>query len=308
MTAPLTDNQLPGIYQAADKISQEAQKNHLRWTRGRLQLAVIAASSGVFAVTGDDGTLQESAASSIALLSFVTALLLEIHMLRDKPEDRWYHGRALAESVKTLAWRYMTAAAPFPSSLHQNAARDVLYTRIQDLVTESIRYLPGLSVGTTQLTPRMEQVRQQGAEDRKEIYLTLRVKDQENWYTSKAKFNDRRSRRWRSLLILSEILGAVASIAILLDLTEIDIGGAIAAAIAAAGAWLEVKQYENLSSAYALTATELSFVRLTGENVSATDEDSWSKYVVSAEQAISREHTMWLARRVGMLAIRRTFE
>ncbi|GHH55274.1 uncharacterized membrane protein YoaK (UPF0700 family) [Streptomyces umbrinus] len=308
MTTQLVDAHFPDVYQSADRISQEAQKNYLRWTRGRLQLAVLAATSGIFAVSSRDGTWQEKAASSTALASFVAALLLEIHMLRDKPEDRWYHGRALAESVKTLTWRYMTAAAPFPSSLHPNEARGILYTRVQDLVAASTQYLPGLTVGTTQLTTQMEQIRQQEAEDRKDLYLSLRVRDQEEWYNRKAKFNDRNSRKWRFSLILFEISGAVASIAILLDLTGIDIGGAIAAAVAAAGAWLEVKQYDNLSSAYALTATELSFVRLAGENVSATDEDSWSKYVVSAEQAISREHTMWLARRVGMLAIRRTFE
>lgn len=308
MTTQLVDDDFPGVYQSADKISKSAQKSYLRWTRGRLQLAVLAATAGIFAVSSKGGTWPEKAATSVALASFVVALLLEIHLLRNKPEDRWYHGRALAESAKTLAWRYMTAAAPFPSHLHMNEARDILYARIQDLVTESFHFLPGFSIGATQLTPRMEETRAQGTEDRKQLYLALRVKDQEVWYTTKANLNERNGRKWRSLLISFEALGAAASVAILLDITAIDLGAAIAAAIAAAGAWLELKQYDNLASAYLLTATELAFVRTAGENTSASDEAAWSKYVVSAEQAISREHTMWLARRVGMRAIRRSFE
>ncbi|WUI21189.1 DUF4231 domain-containing protein [Streptomyces sp. NBC_00425] len=308
VTTPLVDDDFPGVYQSADRISKSAQKSHLRWTRGRLQLAVLAAAAGIFSVSSKDGTWPEKAATGVALASFTVALLLEIHLLRNKPEDRWYHGRALAESAKTLAWRYMTGAAPFPSDLRMNEARDILYARIQDLVTESLQFLPGISIGTTQLTPRMEQIREQGTEVRKQLYLELRVKDQEVWYTTKANLNERNGRKWRSLLISFEALGAAASISILLDMTVVDIGAAIAAAIAAAGAWLELKQYDNLASAYSLTAIELAFVRAAGENTSASDEAAWSKYVLSAEQAISREHTMWLARRVGMRAIRRNFE
>lgn len=303
---PLEEKDLPGVFESADEISKESQNGYLRWTRGRLQLALLAALFGTVAAGAAEGGGLERTAAALALVAFVAALLTEIHLLRDKPEDRWYHGRALAESVKTLAWRYMGGAAPFPAQMPGDEARDVLVTRIHDLVTESTPNLPGLTPGQGQVTDRMREIRNLGFEARKSAYLALRVADQEGWYNGKAKACERSSRKWRSLLIGFEVLGVAASIISLLDIADLDVSSVLAAAIAAAGAWLEVKQYDNLASAYSLTATELGFVRMTGENV--TTESEWSTYVVSAEQAISREHTMWLARRLGMRAIPRSLD
>jgi hypothetical protein len=303
---PLEERDLPGVFESADEISKESQNGYLRWTRGRLQLALLAAAFGAVAAGAAEGGGLERTAAALALVAFVAALLTEIHLLRDKPEDRWYHGRALAESVKTLAWRYMGGAAPFPAQMPGDEARDVLLTRIRDLVTESTPNLPGLNPGQGQVTDRMREIRNLGFGERKSAYLALRVADQEGWYSGKAKASERSSRKWRSLLIGFEVLGVAASIISLLDIADLDVSSVLAAAIAAAGAWLEVKQYDNLASAYSLTATELGFVRMTGENV--TTEAEWSTYVVSAEQAISREHTMWLARRLGMRAVPRSLD
>lgn len=302
--SPLEESDLPGVFESADAISKEGQRDYLKWTRGRLQLALAAALFGGIAATVDSHGRVEKTAAALALTAFIAALLTEIHLLRDKPEERWYNGRALAESVKTLAWRYMAGAAPFPPSLPDDEARDVLLTRIHDLTTEA--NLPGLTFGQAQVTDRMREVRALDFADRKSAYLALRVADQEGWYNAKARLNKQNSGKWRSILILFEVLGVATSTVSLLDLADVDASSVVAAAIAAAGAWLEVKQYDNLSSAYSLTATELGFVRMTGENV--TTEPDWSRYVVSAEQAISREHTMWLARRLGMRAVRMNSE
>ncbi|WP_329340525.1 DUF4231 domain-containing protein [Streptomyces sp. NBC_00663] len=302
--SPLEESDLPGVFESADAISKEGQRDYLKWTRGRLQLALAAALFGGIAATVDSHGTVEKTAAALALTAFIAALLTEVHLLRDKPEERWYNGRALAESVKTLAWRFMAGAAPFPPSLTGDEARDVLLTRIHDLTTEA--NLPGLTFGQAQVTDRMREVRALDFADRKSVYLALRVADQEGWYNAKARLNKQNSGKWRSLLILFEVLGVAASTVSLLDLADVDASSVVAAAIAAAGAWLEVKQYDNLSSAYSLTATELGFVRMTGENV--TTETDWSRYVVSAEQAISREHTMWLARRLGMRAVRMNSE
>ncbi|MEU6377798.1 DUF4231 domain-containing protein [Streptomyces sp. NPDC046909] len=290
------------MFESADAISKESQREYLKWTRGRLQLALAAALFGAVAASSEGRT--EKAAAALALVAFIAALVTEIHLLRDKPEDRWYHGRALAESAKTLAWRYMAGAEPFPPDRPNDDARRVLLTRIRDLVDSNP--LSGLSYGTVQVTDRMTEVRDLDYEGRKATYLALRVADQEAWYTSKAKQSQRNSQKWRSVLISFEVLGVAASVVSLMDLTDIEVGSVVAAAIAAAGAWLEVKQYDNLASAYSLTATELGFVRQTGESI--TTEADWTRFVLSAEQAISREHTMWLARRLGMRAVRRAVE
>jgi hypothetical protein len=304
---PLEENDLPGVFESADAISKKSQSAYLRWTRGRLQLALLAALSGAVAAGSAEGGWVERTAAAFALIAFIAALLTEVHLLRDKPEDRWYHGRALAESVKTLAWRYMANAAPFPADMPADEARMVLLTRIQDLVEASAPNLPGLSLGERQVTDRMHEIRSQDFDGRKSIYLALRVAEQEGWYNTKAKHCERSSQQWRTLLIGFEVLGVAASVISLLNLADVDASSVVAAAaVAGAGSWLEVKQYDNIASAYSLTARELGFVRMTGESVTA--ESEWSTYIVSAEQAISREHTMWLARRLGGRAARRSYE
>lgn len=37
----------------------------------------------------------------------------EVGLRTDEPEERWYDGRALAESAKSLAWRFSVGAMPF---------------------------------------------------------------------------------------------------------------------------------------------------------------------------------------------------
>jgi hypothetical protein len=59
--------------------------------------------------------------------------------------------------------------------------------------------------------------------------------------------------------------------------------------------WREVKQYGQLGHAYSLAAQELGLVEVRAAHV-VTDDDL-AAFVADAEQAISREHTMWAARR-----------
>ena len=50
----------------------------------------------------------------IILFGFISAFGCELALLILQPERTWYEGRAVAESVKTLAWRYSVCADPFP--------------------------------------------------------------------------------------------------------------------------------------------------------------------------------------------------
>ena len=68
----------------------------------------------------------------------------------------------------------------------------------------------------------------------------------------------------------------------------------LAAGIGAGAAWLALKQHTVLRSAYALTAAELEKQIAT---LTAAEDANWSESVADAEEAISREHTMWLASR-----------
>ena len=68
----------------------------------------------------------------------------------------------------------------------------------------------------------------------------------------------------------------------------------IAAALMASGAaWLATKQHSNLAASYAIAADELR--EIAAQAVGEGSESAWAAYVADAEEAISREHTMWLA-------------
>jgi hypothetical protein len=168
--------------------------------------------------------------------------------------------------------------------------------RLEDLLAESPIAAELPPVAGENVSERMRALRQSTLGERKLAYIDGRVDDQKTWYINKAGDNRKRAAIWRSLLIIFELAGALWALLVLINVTTLVLDGVLASMIAGAGAWLEVKQFDNLAEAYGLTATELTFVRSDADSV--TDEAGWSSYVNSAEQAISREHTMWLARRV----------
>ena len=61
-------------------------------------------------------------AAWIILFGFISAFGCELALLILQPERTWYEGRAVAESVKTLAWRYSVCADPFPKEMSRAEA------------------------------------------------------------------------------------------------------------------------------------------------------------------------------------------
>lgn len=288
----LQPGDMPAIQRAAEASSGRGQRTYLRWTRARLFLVVIAAAAGIVRITVhiNDGRIDIAAA--VAVICFVLALVVEIYLLTNKPEQVWYRGRAVAESLKTLSWRYAMRAEPFAGD-EEIVSR--FMARIREVVSESsVADELGIAQGQ-QITERMRLLRSSDFAARKQAYLAGRIDDQIGWYKNKAERNGRLANVWRGVLLLLEFGGIVGALLLLMEVTSVSVDGILASMIAASGAWLEVKQFESLSTAYALTATELQLASEDG--VAVTSEQDWSGYVRSAEEAISREHTMWLARR-----------
>lgn len=297
----LLSDDMPAVQRAADLASLRGQKSYLRWTRWRLYFVIAAAASGAFTGSTDGGAREALIIASLVL--FLLALATEIILLSSRPEETWYHGRAVAESAKTLAWKFAVCADPFPRTMSKEDAERMLNQQLSDIVAESPVLADYSSSGTEQVSVKMKDLRDADLQTRKSAYTIGRVDDQRVWYSKNADKNEKRSLLWRCALLGLEILGAVSALLMLVDTTSVDFGSVLAVGVAAGGAWIEVKQFDTLASAYALTATELALVRSAAQQVD--DEGSWSAYVNSAEQAISREHTMWLARRVRARMVRR---
>jgi hypothetical protein len=287
----LADADLPALFRAADQASLDGQKSAVTRTAAYLALLVVAALGGAVTWTIADGDL--SIGGLMSVIAFTASLFVGFTIVHLRPEERWYRGRAAAESVKTLAWRYAVGGDPFLSGAPD---ADVLFTRrLSDLI-DALRDLGLPAVeGSEQITARMRSIRSSSLAERRIAYRQGRIEEQCAWYTRKARRNDRRGRAWATASGLLILAGLAAGLARTFTLLEVDLMGLAAATAAAAAAWAQMRQHRTLASSYGLAAQELGLTAALIGGV--TEEREWSRAVSDAEDAISREHTTWLARR-----------
>lgn len=281
---------LPGLFQAADGASGQGQRSHFRSTALRLGLAVLAATSG--AVTLEVQSRGIDAAAIVTTLAFVGVLVVDVFELQTRPGVGWYQGRALAESVKTLAWRYAIGGAPFPVDLPADEADNRFLHRLELLLRDLPSVVPAPSRGPA-ITTAMRELRGRSLAERRQAYLAGRISDQRDWYAGRADQHGRRANRIQTAGLLLEVLGVAAALCEVLRIVTFDLAGIIAAMIAALAAWMAGKQYRANATAYTLASHELSIIHTRLER--AVPETEWSELVADAEAAISREHTTWRA-------------
>ncbi|MDH2429001.1 DUF4231 domain-containing protein [Sphaerisporangium sp. TRM90804] len=294
---PLPDDALPGLFQAADQASLHGQKRYITSTALRLALIVLAAVTAALSLRV--GAAKVDVMALVTAVAFVGTALVEVYLLADRPSQTWYDGRALAESAKTLAWRYAVGGAPYTrtgDAEEEQAAGQRFRRELESLLIDAPE--TGIEATTAPaISPRLRELRAAAFEERKQAYLTGRILDQQRWYSSKATLNRSRAHSWRIALLAMELLGVVAALLRAFGVLAIDLPGIAAAVVGAGAAWLAVKQHDSLARAYAFAANELAIARSRLED--ATDEPRWAAEVADAEEAVSREHTMWRASRTA---------
>lgn len=289
-SSPIPKLELPALYRQADATANRRQRSFLRATKLRLALLVLAAIGGAMTYK----IQQVEVWGAVSAAGFAGVAFLELHLWQTRPEQAWYRARAIAESVKTLAWRYATRAAPFDDDV------DVSQRYLERLRAVHAEVGPVLispdEGNVQQVSASMQELRESAHAVRRSAYLEHRIDNQVRWYRGKSRWNEIRASSWSTALVVLNVLGLVASVVRAMGLLELDVMG-MAGALAAAGiAWMQTRQYSSLAAAYATTHHELTIVR---ERVSSATEVAWSQEVSDAEEAISREHTMWLASRSG---------
>ena len=287
----LPNSALPGLFQATDQASIDAQRRFLFASRLRLAFLVLAAATGVSPLL-INGTVDLAAAGTV--LALIGAIGVEVWLLTEHPERTWYDGRALAESAKTLAWRFAVGGAPFGAPLDSGTAERQLVAQLGTLLQDA----PPSGIGPSSLPPVTDEMRLLRAADfeqRRTAYIAERIDGQAEWYRVKAQYNLTQSRRWRIALLVVESGGVLAALLRAIGLVQVDLAGIVAAVAAAGVAWLSLKQHESIARAYSYAAHELAIAGNRLRNL--TDEAEWESEVDNAEEAISREHIMWRASR-----------
>ncbi|KAB2585612.1 hypothetical protein BS297_09490 [Rhodococcus erythropolis] len=283
------DITLPGIHDAASEASGRGQKVYVRLSALRLVSLLVATLAAALSIAV--GSFDFS--GLLVLVAFVAAAAAEFALIQLQPERDWYAGRAVAESTKTLAWRFAVKGEPFGPNVTDGEAEALLRARVTEVLQrgkDRINVGPGEAV----LTKSMRALRQSPFLAQKDAYLRHRTDEQRNWYATNARKNEVRATVWRYALLTGELL-AIAAAAISLGRDEpIDFTGIVAAFVAGGAAWLAIKQHSQLTSAYRVAAGELAVQADVLRGVTAED---WPQAVADAEEAISREHTMWLATR-----------
>lgn len=287
----MREEDYPALYRAADNASNESQASLLYFHKINITLLICAAITA----------LMSAMTTLVAILSaafFLGSLLVYVYGQHQNFLGRWYQARALAESVKTATWRLMMSAEPFG-----NVSKEVNLQNFRNLLNELLQsnkgigaYLCGDWAQMDQVTPKMTYILDASFDEKRQLYLHERIDNQRKWYAKKSGDNREASKRFFWLLC------GVYSIAIVLLLVRIaapetpflpiDVFAVIASSIIG---WAQIKRFDELASAYGLTAHEVGIVKSRYENVN--DSEHLSCFVSDAENAFSREHTQWAARR-----------
>ena len=287
------ESEYPSIYEAADKASVKAQTYYLRL----IKLNLILMISGVVVTTINFQDIPYRQNVNIAAAFLLgTAIILSLILKTCRFEKTWYGGRAVAESVKSLSWKYMTTSKPFSSATIPKKADDKFLELIKEIATEKKDLAFDFEINTKpMISQKMKDVRHSTVQEKLQLYLSDRVQAQRNWYKNKAIFNKKEGDRYSWIAILMQFLGFLASLYLIKEPTQINLTGVLSSATTAIFSWMQIKKFQELAQAYAITANELGMAE--SQSTAIQNDKELSDFINDTENAISREHTMWIARR-----------
>lgn len=211
-TGPVTSSTIikredfPGLHRGSDDASRTAQRIYLSLQKlylGSLVLGAVVGSLTSLGVTDCNAVLYPFSASL-----FGVGLLL-LGVIRIRQDDKaWFDGRAIAESVKTATWRFMTKAPPFQADGDDPERRFVseLGEIRKARPNFGKRLAAVLDVNAKAITDTMRRTRGAALGERKRLYVEARLREQKAWYASKAQFNARNGSRWFAVTVVLQMV------------------------------------------------------------------------------------------------------
>ena len=290
----MKEQDYPWLYQASEQVSGAAQQWYFRALYS--QLALFLAVSLLAAIP----TWISLGSSVVHRFSIAIAIVLAIGLVffwtvRGKKLDkRWFDARAAAESAKTLTWRYMMLIPPFQAE--DTADDKLLITELEAVRTSFLSSARSMEKQSNiQISEPMRAVRRKTFEERKTFYVSFRAAEQRDWYQKKAVANRGKSNQWFWAVLLVQVIALAWAALRALNIIHMAPTGPLMTVAASFSAWALAKRHDELAMAYAMTAEELK--SLTDKVERCSEETEFLGYAGDVEGAISREHTMWRARR-----------
>lgn len=289
----------PGLYRGADAAASSAQRTYLLLQRAHLGSLIAAAVVGIF--------ISLTTGAAIVWTYTAMAVVLAVGLLvfwvgRSRQYDKvWFDCRAIAESIKSMAWRFMMRTPPFHNASSADQGFIFQMREIREARPDCHKHIAGVAAASgTAITDFMRQARELPFDQRKSLYIQERLRDQRSWYSSNATLNARNGDRWfwataglQGIAIAAAIIQAVAGG------VGFNIVPGLTTWAAAFAAWNQIKRHDELTKTYSVPAQELAELEAIASSLTA--ESDFPQLVEQVEEAISREHTMWCARRDVML-------
>ncbi len=279
----------PALYQSASDLSAEAQSAF--YSTFLFHMGFLAVASAISVIN--------SPAPELAIFQamiLLGALGCAVYLYLGRPDRRWYAGRAVAESIKTITWRYISKAEPFNNS--DDIDRAAFGSKLKAIVEQNkdVAGLLTTHLDGLQISIAMDRLRQKSAEERLNCYRTHRIVDQQSWYAKKASANRKMVNGFFIALLSTIAIAIFFSIAKIRFPTALlwptDFFVTIAAGLLS---WIQAKRFQELAASYALAAHEISLIRQQSDT--PMSDGDLSKFVGDSENAFSREHTQWVARK-----------
>jgi hypothetical protein len=295
-TTEIDEKDLTSLFIAADCASKKAQNYYIRIMGIDLLSMTVAAGLTIYNYQSEESKHLVYIISGLLLFG---SLILTIVVLTKKFEDFWYQGRALAESCKTLSWRFMMKSELFEDNVDIQTATEKFANRIQLLSKEFpdlYKILNTYLINKPIITKKMMSIRGLSLQDRKHCYIANRIENEKQWYAGKAEWNKAMYNIWFGIIILGQACSIICIVYLIYNPgSEWNLVGLFTTVAAAGLSWLQLKRHQELKQAYTTAAQELNIIVALSDNI--TVENDFSKFVLDSENAVSREHTLWLAQR-----------
>ena len=306
----------PALYVAASEASKGGQRNFKRLNKVELMLTLGALIIGAVATLwiagfGPQQPERDTVEGTVVIVAaavFLLALLFKLLERSSSYDDDWFHGRAIAETVKSLSWRYMTRVPPFDG----RDADEQMTTELSSLLDSAAgirQAVDRLPAQAQQISPSMREVHGRSFADRRDFYIERRLLDQARWYRARSSQHRRAATRWFWFSIAFQIFAivfallALAAVALARDLANprdaeaamLKVMTLLASAAIAVTAWTQLNRDDELAKAYGVSLQELLLIA--GAASRATSEEAFAPVVRDGEQAIGRENSVWVAKR-----------
>jgi len=284
----------PSLFAVSDTAANKAKQKYYLLLIAQLTIFVMASFSGSLASRGDIFYSRVS-----AFLLAATLIITWINRAQHYDKS-WYESRAIAESVKTLTWRYMMQTEPFPPAGDSDAAQKSFageLQRVRKTHAHAAADLTDFTGAPTVLSHYMEKIRNADWQTRKQEYLQQRLEPERIWYEANARRASSESERWLWAVIAVQVLALFFAVvppswhvALFNPVTLLSM---IASIITA---WSQAKRHDEVAHSYASVAQILGDLQGMAD-IEAKDAASFANFVIKVEDAIAKERAHWLIKK-----------